>query len=181
MVAPLAPCSGRLEVWCAFSERREFLFFFFLIALQDLLETPSLNCTEIAHKKVHGELLHCSFGLISRSGVAVVDDSGSFCLQPDLSFWDSPSQAQKDIYVFAHGLDFKGALAEYSLVGGRAALPLRGVLGIMHSRWYNYDTRQVKQVGERSFLSELCFHFFFLLLGRPSLSRSLPPAGCIHF
>lgn len=97
---------------------------------------------------MHKEELHCAWGVISRSGVSVIDDSGSWCLSKDLSFWDSPSVATKDVYVFAHGSDFRGALFDYVLVGGRAALPLRGFLGIMHSRWYNYDLRQVKEVVE---------------------------------
>jgi hypothetical protein len=86
----------------------------------DLLQTITLNCSENAGKKVHGEQLHCAFGLISRlgfvvslaekcfilcfkffpakqQGVAVFDDTDSFCLASDLSFWQSPNREKKGL------------------------------------------------------------------------------------
>lgn len=46
----------------------------------DELGVISLNCTEIAGKKVHDELLHCEWGLISRLGWNVINDTTNWVL-----------------------------------------------------------------------------------------------------
>ncbi len=114
----------------------------------DLLRAADLNCSANARKRVHGEELHCAWAPISRRGVAVIDDSANWCLRSDFSFWESPNQNELDLYIFAYGSRYKEALAAFSAVSGNAAMPLRSSLGIMHSRWFNYDSKQVREVVE---------------------------------
>ena len=112
----------------------------------DLLRVADLNCTRNAGTRVHGELLHCAWAPLSRRGVALLDDTGNWCLAPDYSFWQGPGRDAADLYLFAYGLRFREALAAFAAVAGAAPLPLRAAVGVMHSRWYNYDDRQVREV-----------------------------------
>jgi alpha-glucosidase (family GH31 glycosyl hydrolase) len=51
-----------------------------------------------------------------------------------------------DLYGFFHGLDFRGAVADYSKIGGKTAMVLRAASGVWWSRWFdlnNADTRGV--------------------------------------
>ncbi len=136
----------------------------------DLLRAADLNCTRNADKRVHGEQLHCSWAPISRRGVAALEDAGNWCLKPDYSFWEGPSRDAADLYLFAYALRFRDAMAAFVQVAGAVPLPLRATLGIMHSRWYNYDADQVRQVvdaySERSlpldcFIFDMDWHFKF--------------------
>ena len=57
--------------------------------------------------RVHDEELHCEWGLISRAGWAVVDDTTNYGLTPGAEWWDSPNTDTSDLYFFGHGLDYK--------------------------------------------------------------------------
>jgi len=95
-------------------------------------------------------------GLISSSGHGIsVDDTLTPLLDPDTSYWsDSPSSDVSDVYLFTHGLDFKGALSDFNLVSGPMPLPPRNSLGIWFTRWINYNSASLRSVvaeyGERS-------------------------------
>ena len=101
----------------------------------------SLNCTE--NKKVQ-----CEFGLISRSGWALVVDSfdrsgtattgGRILAGPC-----TERNSTVDWYLFAHGHDYKGALKAYTQIGGHIPVYPRAMSGVMWSRWYNMDARDV--------------------------------------
>jgi len=41
----------------------------------DELDVITLNCTQNANTQVHDESLHCAWGLISRDGWAIVNDT----------------------------------------------------------------------------------------------------------
>ena len=64
-------------------------------------------------------------GLISRDGWVVVDDSERPLF--DNSDWpwvmERPKGQRQDLYLFAHGHDYKRALYDYTLVAGRIPLP----------------------------------------------------------
>ena len=59
------------------------------------------------------------------------------------------SMLRSDVYVFAHGLDFKAALRDLSLVGGAQPVPPRYALGAWYSRWWPMsDWESVKLLRE---------------------------------
>jgi len=55
------------------------------------------------------------------------------------AFSAPPSAARADLYGFFHGLDFAGALQDFVLVSGRAAMVPRFASGVLFSRWYDYS------------------------------------------
>jgi glycosyl hydrolase family 31/uncharacterized protein DUF5110 len=77
-------------------------------------------------------------GIVSRWGVALIDDSGSFVFEDD--GWVSPRNGDRtDLYLFAYGHDFDEALeAFYALSGPQPVLP-RWALGNWWSRYHRYS------------------------------------------
>lgn len=77
-------------------------------------------------------------GIMSRDGVAVIDDSKSFVLEED----GSVSRRRKGIsdkYVFAFGDDYLGGLKEYYALTGYTPLLPKYALGNWWSRYYAYS------------------------------------------
>ena len=111
----------------------------------DLLGPTSLNCTENKNITVHGEDLHCSWGLISRDGWAVIDDSKTYALDSD-NWWTKENPMQEDLYLFAHGLDFKGALADFVKISGKIAMPPKNVWGTWFTRWFNFNANDLRDI-----------------------------------
>ena len=60
----------------------------------DTIGPTSLNCTENADIKVHSETLHCTWGLVSRAGWSIYDDSDSPVLN-EYGWWGEPSEDKK--------------------------------------------------------------------------------------
>lgn len=87
-------------------------------------------------------------GLFSREGYAVLDDSHT--MRMDESGNLLPAEAHGiDIYLFAYGRDFKGALRDfYHLTGPTPALP-RYALGNWWSRFYPYTEATYMALMER--------------------------------
>lgn len=104
----------------------------------DLLGVVSLNCSTWKGQIVNGESLHCEWGLVSRDGWAVIDDSANFGLDGD-DWWQSRNADLVDLYFFGHGLNFQQAVFDYSLIGGKTAMVPRYAAGIAWSRWYDFD------------------------------------------
>lgn len=50
----------------------------------------------------------------------------------------SPTSYQ-DLYFFGHGLDFKGALREFTQLSGKPPIPPRFAFGVFYSRWWAYS------------------------------------------
>ena len=67
---------------------------------------------------MHGESLHCEWGLVSRDGWSVVDDSDNWGLTEGAEWWDTRNTDDLDWYLFAHGLDFKKAALSASVKEG---------------------------------------------------------------
>ena len=121
----------------------------------DQIGPTSLNCTENAHIKVHSETLHCTWGLVSRAGWSIYDDSDSPVLN-EYGWWGEPSADKKsttfvnnsdtqDWYGFFHGHDYKGALADYVKVGGPIAMVPRQAMGIWWTRWFDFNNWDVNK------------------------------------
>jgi alpha-glucosidase (family GH31 glycosyl hydrolase) len=106
----------------------------------DLLGPISLNCTENNATVVHGETLHCEWGVVSRDGWSIYHDESNYCLGAS-DWWaaDASNVDTLDMYGFFHGHDFKGALADFVKVGGKAAMVPRAALGIWWTRWYDFN------------------------------------------
>ncbi len=76
-------------------------------------------------------------GILATYGFAVLDDSTSPVLTRD--GWVSARPAGgHDLYLFAHGRDYRGALDDYFRLTGRPALVPRFVLGNWWSRYWAY-------------------------------------------
>ncbi len=114
----------------------------------DELGVTSLNCTENANIRVHDESLHCAWGLVSRNGWTVVDDSDNYLLDPVSNWWTVQNPNAVDAYFFGHGSDYMGALADYTLLGGAVAMPPRAANGVYWSRWYNMNDGDVNALVE---------------------------------
>ena len=111
----------------------------------DQLPVTSLNCTENQKIIVHGESLHCQWALVSRDGWAAVDDSQNQALDDD-DWWAGNNTDAHDIYLFAHGHDYMGALGDYVKVGGKTAMVPRQASGIWWTRWFDLNNRDVIKV-----------------------------------
>ena len=86
-----------------------------------------------------------SQGLLSRSGWAVVDDSGKPILTSD---WvaSRPNQSETDWYLFGYGLNYHAALKSLAAISGPVPLPRKYLLGIWYSRYWPYTADQFKQI-----------------------------------
>lgn len=107
----------------------------------DTLGPTNLNCTTFIDPDAH-----CEYGLVSMDGWAVVNDTGTPRLGGEDDWWNGTSSATLDMYLFMHGRDFKGAVSDYAKIGGRVPLPPRYMFGVLWTRWFNYDSTDLKQL-----------------------------------
>ena len=89
---------------------------------------------------------HCEYGLISRSGYAIVNDTLNYALDNTEDWWDRPNRNQEDLYFFGHGHDYKAALQDYRQIGGYIPQLPRYALGVWFSRWYDYTPASAAKV-----------------------------------
>ncbi len=93
-------------------------------------------------------------GVLSRRGVAVVDDTKKPLFVKGGDYWkewveERPVRAKgayRDITVFAYGHDYKGCLGDYVKVAGRIPLPPRWAFGYWWSRFWNDTESDYRQV-----------------------------------
>lgn len=80
-------------------------------------------------------------GIVSKCGVGVYDDVRSLILGQDgrLSARDDD---EADIYVFAHGKDYRGALRDLFAISGRVPMIPRYALGNWWSRYHAYTDKE---------------------------------------
>ncbi len=99
---------------------------------------------------VHDEELHCDWALFSRAGWTLFDDTTSPMIDPeDPDGWweiDAPNKNKNDLYLFTHGLDYLGALADYRMVGGVIPMLPKQTWGTWWTRWFNYNTDGIQKV-----------------------------------
>jgi alpha-glucosidase (family GH31 glycosyl hydrolase) len=95
-------------------------------------------------------------GVLSRNGVAVVDDSRTVLLRDD--GWVEPRRpGNVDLYVFAFGRDYRAALrALYKLAGPQPELPAYA-LGNWWSRYYAYSADEYLALMDRFAAEDLPF------------------------
>ena len=86
-------------------------------------------------------------GVVSESGVAVYDDSSSLLLN-EQGMVEPRRIKERDIYVFAFGDDYRGAVkALYSICGAPARVP-RWALGNWWSRYHAYTQEEYLELME---------------------------------
>ena len=87
-------------------------------------------------------------GIMSSDGVAVLDDSKSFALLKNGEV--SPRAfSESDIYIFAYGRDYRGALKAFYSVSGSVPLVPRYALGNWWSRYYAYTQQGYQSLMQR--------------------------------
>lgn len=80
-------------------------------------------------------------GVVSKSGVALMDDSKSLNLLEDGTI--APRKASgTDVYVFAYGFDYKAALRDFYRITGETPLIPRFCLGNWWSRYWRYTQEE---------------------------------------
>ena len=80
-------------------------------------------------------------GVVSRSGVALLDDTRSLLLTPDGTL-AARSPGGRDLYVFAYGSDYRAAVRDYCAVTGKQPLLPRFVFGVWWSRYHAYTQQE---------------------------------------
>lgn len=109
--------------------------------LDSSAETLDLNCHNKVSPTMNNSEMHCAWGLVSRKGWALVNDTGAPMWRDG---WFAPSRNSVDVSLFLHGLDFTGALKDFFHASGPPALPPRYALGTMFTRWFNFDSDSVQ-------------------------------------
>ena len=87
-------------------------------------------------------------GVVSRNGVAMLDDSGSFLFEED-GWVGTRVEGRYDLYVFAYGHDYHEALAAFYALSGPTPLLPRFALGNWWSRYHRYTTESYTALIER--------------------------------
>jgi len=86
-------------------------------------------------------------GIISRSGWALVDDSGKPLFDNSDWPWVEPRKtAEQDFYFFGYGYNYKKALLDFTKVAGNISLPPKYAFGIWYSRYWNYTEQEMKDI-----------------------------------
>jgi alpha-glucosidase len=97
----------------------------------DVLDAPPLNCS-LATALVKNESQHCEWGLVSRDGWAIYNDTASPALGPD-DWWAQPAASvdAADLYGFFHGSTFaaRSPTTRSSAAARRCSRALRAACG----------------------------------------------------
>ncbi len=95
-----------------------------------------------------GEEIDLGEGVISREGWVVVDDTGRPLFDGSDWSWVEPRPAtdHQDLYFFGHGLDYKGALRDFTSLAGNIALPPRFAFGSWWSRYWEYTDWELREL-----------------------------------
>eukprot|EP00301_Raphidiophrys_heterophryoidea_P003039 c11388_g2_i2.p1 GENE.c11388_g2_i2~~c11388_g2_i2.p1 ORF type:complete len:1002 (+),score=259.44 c11388_g2_i2:119-3124(+) len=102
----------------------------------------SLDCNSLPIRSRHPHSpvgQHCTYGIVSRAGWVVLDDSRSPLFDDSDWPWvdQYPATAQRqDWYLLGHGLDYKRAIREFTILAGKQPIPPRFSFGVFYSRWW---------------------------------------------
>lgn len=112
-----------------------------------LRDTANLRGTIRTLDGVHGAT-SLEPGLLSRDGWTVLDDSDRPLF--DESDWPwvvpRPPGERQDLYLFAHGRDYRAALQEFISIAGRIPLPPRFAFGVWWSRYWAYTQQEFRDL-----------------------------------
>ena len=99
----------------------------------------NLDC----RKNPRAEDLHCTYGIVSRNGWTLRDDSKSRLLDTDPKIqWVIPRSSNdvSDWYFFGYGHDYRTAIYDFTRVAGKVPVPPRYAFGVFFSRWWAYNS-----------------------------------------
>ena len=90
-------------------------------------------------------------GVLSRDGWAIVDESERQLLEKNGSDWgewvcERPAGDRQDLYIFAYGHDYTGALQDFTRVAGKIPMPPKYALGYWWSRYWAYTDDQFLEI-----------------------------------
>jgi Alpha-glucosidases, family 31 of glycosyl hydrolases len=93
-------------------------------------------------------------GILSRDGWAVVDESQRHILVKDSSDWGEwvavrPEGNRKDLYMFAYGHDYTGALSDYTKIAGKIPMPPKYTFGYWWSRYWIYTDEEIVEIASQ--------------------------------
>ncbi|MGA8209846.1 MAG: TIM-barrel domain-containing protein [Nocardioidaceae bacterium] len=111
------------------------------------LTSPNLGGTARTLDDVDGAM-PLEPGILAFDGVAMVDDSATVLLGDD-GWIDSRTPGNLDLYVFAYGHDYRGALRALFRLAGPAPLLPRYALGNWWSRYYAYSGQEYLDLLDR--------------------------------
>jgi len=115
-------------------------------------DAANLKGTARTLDEVAGGKVRLCDGFVSRSGWAVVDESQSIVLDAAEHGRPWPTRRhgaeRADLYLLAHGHDYKAALRDAALVFGRQPLPPRFTLGYWWSRYWAYTDKELEELVE---------------------------------
>lgn len=89
----------------------------------------------------HGHFFQLEKGILSRRGVAILDDSASLLLGED-GTTQARDFEEKDLYIFAYGHDYRGAVKALFDICGKTPLIPRFALGNWWSRYHAYTEKE---------------------------------------
>lgn len=85
-------------------------------------------------------------GLVSRSGWAFVDDSGTPLLDETGWVRERPSPGALDWYLFVYGTDYRKVLSDFAALSGPIPMIPRWALGSWYSRYWPYSDRELREI-----------------------------------
>lgn len=86
-------------------------------------------------------------GVVSRTGIAVIDDSDSFLIEDGRPAVRRPGT--RDLYVFVRGHDYRAAVADLYAVSGAVPMLPRWALGNWWSRYHPYSGDEYLELLDR--------------------------------
>lgn len=95
-------------------------------------------------------------GVVSRLGIAVLDDSTSFIVDEDGQL-RAPTLGRTDVYVFTHGDDHAAAIRDLHRITGRTPLIPRYAFGNWWSRYHAYTQDEYNELMDRFEAARLPF------------------------
>ncbi|MFB6074122.1 MAG: TIM-barrel domain-containing protein [Haloarculaceae archaeon] len=106
--------------------------------------TTNLGGTNVSLDHVDGAT-DIDPGLLSRSGVTVVDDGETPVFDGE---WVTPRAAPdcEDLYVFGYGDDYRAALRDYTAVAGDVPMLPRWALGNWWCRYWEYSQAELRDL-----------------------------------
>ena len=87
-------------------------------------------------------------GVVSRDGIAVLDDSESFVFT-GAGWIDQRVPGRRDVYVFAYGHDYPNAVRALYAISGKPPVLPRWALGNWWSRYYAYTAQEYLELMDR--------------------------------
>ena len=112
----------------------------------DLLCNPTLNCSLNSDMRIHYESLHCTWGVVSKNGWTVYDDSKNYLMSSDWFDNSARSTNFADIYFFGHGTNFKAAVQDLNRIAGKQPLTHKSLYGSWYTRWFDFSNDDVENI-----------------------------------